>query len=141
MAWGSIAVLSICAVVSGANLNDRQWMIFLFWAAIVVGMLFRSKSSDDALLQRSWIVGALVVALCFVTAVTLSPDVSYNLVIGAAVVVLVGAGIGAYTSIQVKVVHSPNMARMLEWIEAVCFASTVVLLVLILGLFGELRGH
>lgn len=141
MGWGALAVMAGCAVISGANLNDRQYLIFALWGAILLGILFRGKSLDDALKQRSWLLGTFGIGVAFLVAAALSEQSPYNAVIIAAVAVAVGVAVGAYGSVKVKLINSPLVARMLELIEMLCYASPVVLVMLILGVFSQVRGR
>nr|WP_296774762.1 type VII secretion integral membrane protein EccD [Rhodococcus sp. (in: high G+C Gram-positive bacteria)] len=140
LVWGALITIVGTAVVAGSIIETRPAMTFAFYGSIVLAMVYRGISFDDARIHRSWLIAAFVTPIALAGAAAATGK-SYDLVVGTAVVVAVAVLIGCYASIKVKVVNSPVVQKMLEILETICYATPIVLLVFILDLYAQVRGR
>ncbi|MCT6735362.1 type VII secretion integral membrane protein EccD [Rhodococcus qingshengii] len=140
LTWGALGAITISSVIAAANMHHHQSAVMVFYVVITIATLFRGKSFEDAVLSRSWLVAASLTYTVFVlTLAFTATDYTYAL-IGLGVLVL-GTAAGCYISIKEKVVNSPIMLKLLEIIESMSFATTIVLIVVILDGYNKVRGR
>lgn len=140
LVWGALITIVGTAVVAGALLETRPMMTFIFYGSIVLAMVYRGISFDDARIHRSWLIAAFATPIALAGAAAAAGN-SYELVLGTAAVLAGGVLVGCYCAIKIKVVNSPVIQKLLEIFENICYATPIVLLVFILDLYAQVRGR
>lgn len=138
--WGGLAAIITSAVIAATSLTHHQNAVFVFYIVVPIAMLFRGKSFEDAVVQRSWLAAAVTTFALFVGGTALTGRNLQFVVIGS-VLLLLGVAVATLFAVHEKVINSPVMMKMLELFERLCFAAPVVLIVIIIDGFQKARGR
>ncbi|TQC45054.1 type VII secretion integral membrane protein EccD [Rhodococcus sp. WS4] len=140
LTWGGLTAILISAFVAGQSLNHHTDAAFAFYVVVSLAMIFRGKSFEDAIVQRSWLAGSLATFSLFLIGTALAGGNAHIVIVGA-VALAVGVAIAGYFAVRGKVINSPVVMKMFELFEYLCFAAPVVLIVIVIDGFQKARGR
>lgn len=140
LTWGALSAIGVSAIVAGMSMHHHHSAAMAFYIVLTIAMLFRGKSFEDAVLSRSWLIGAATSYVAFVLTVAVANDNYLYALIGLGVLTA-GTVAACYVALREKVVNSPIVMKLLEILESISFATPIVLIVLILDGYNKVRGR
>lgn len=138
LTWGGLVPILLSAFLAGLGMVDHVQVMAVLFGALSMTMIFSGKSNEDSVIQLSFLAAAPATFGLFLIGGAFGGG-SYSTVVWGAGVLAVAVAIGCWVAVVGKRINSPVIMRIVELFEWICFASPVVLIILMIDAFQMVR--